>query len=63
MKNEPQPAPFVTVVTYGKEKRWNREEAISFFANAVLECDGSEKERYANVLAQLCLGNNYCSDE
>ena len=62
MKKSKVSAPFVTVRTYGQEKRWNREEAINFFANAVLECDGSEKERYANILAQLCLDSEYCDE-
>lgn len=63
MKKNETPSPFVTIRTYGQEKQWNREEAISYFATAVLECDGSEKERYANILAQLNLGSNYCYDE
>ena len=56
-------SPFVTVVCYGKTKRMNREEAIAFYAEGVLNCDGSEKARYANTLAQLCLGEDECSDE
>ena len=52
----------VTITCYGKTKEWNRKDAIKFYAEAVLVCDGSEKARYANILAELALGDAVCTD-
>ena len=54
----------VTVVCYGTSKEWdNRQEAISFYSVGVMMCDGAEKTRYANILAQLISGLAVCSDK
>ncbi|MBR0542432.1 MAG: hypothetical protein IJK26_09585 [Clostridia bacterium] len=52
----------VIIVCYGEEKTANRKEAIKQYAEYVLHSDGSEKCRYANILAQLCLGKARCTD-
>lgn len=54
----------VFTVCYGQKKEWkSREEALLEFSDAVLESDGREKSRYANVLAKLVLGMRVCADE
>lgn len=53
----------VAITCYGETKEWYRPEAIDYFSNAVLNCEGSEKDRYAKILAMLCQGENECSDE
>ncbi len=55
--------PVVEVTCYGKKKTWNRSEAIAFFTKGVLMCDGSERERYAKIIAGLEAGENKVSDE
>jgi len=52
----------VTVTCYGIEKQMERNEAIRFYSEGVLACDGSEKQRYANILAQLATGSKFCHD-
>lgn len=63
MAKNQTPDPFVTVITNGKTKIWNREEAIQHYATGVLQTDGSEMERYAIALADLCLGANEIYDD
>lgn len=53
----------VTVICYGQSKEWDRWEAIDFFTEGVAACDGSEKERYNNILLKLLTGETTCSDE
>lgn len=53
----------VTVICYGISKVWNRDEAIKFFSEGVRSCDGSEKERYANILTDLLSGCAVCFDD
>lgn len=54
----------VTTVCYGKKDTWlSREEAQAFFLKAMAGSDGSERERYANICIQLCMGMTECSDE
>lgn len=52
----------VTVTCYGITEQMERQKAIRFYSDGVLSCDGSEKERYANILAQLTSGLTVCSD-
>ena len=53
----------VTTICYGKKTVWkNREEAISFFREAMFMCDGSEAERYTRIFAELIAGKCICSD-
>ena len=41
------------------EDRW---QAVDFFKEGVMACDGSEKERYTNILLKLLAGETECSD-
>ena len=54
---------YAIVITYGKAKTMERDKAIQFYSQAVSACDGSEKERYSNVLASLLSGKKVCCDE
>lgn len=53
----------VTVFCHGKPEVWDRDEALDFFTKAVIACEGSEKGRYANILAQLKAGCSTCFDD
>lgn len=54
----------IITVCYGTQKTWeSREEAMSFFLEAMMSCDGSEKDRYCNIYMKLQLGLNYCTDK
>ena len=54
----------VTTICYGQREEWkNRETAMKFFLQGMLECDGSEKERYETILAKLMMGQKECSDD
>ena len=40
----------IITVCYGTQKTWeSREEAMSFFLEAMMSCDGSEKDRYCSL--------------
>ena len=54
----------VTTICYGKEKNWERRsDAVEFFMASVISCDGAERERYLNVLVDLELMKDVCTDE
>ena len=54
----------VITICYGQKQEWkSRNEAMLFFLQGILECDGSEKERYETILTKLMLGSKECSDE
>lgn len=54
----------VKITCYGQTQIWDaREDAIAFYAAGVEACDGSEKARYAMILAQLVSGEMECCDE
>ena len=54
----------VITICYGKKREWeNREDARAFFADGVLNSEGSEQRRYATILAKLEIGMYVCSDE
>ena len=53
----------VTTICYGQAKEWeNRWDAIDFFKEGVMACDGSEKDRYMTILLKLLAGETECSD-
>lgn len=53
----------VTTVCYGNVQEWDsRSEAKRYFLEALLNSDGSERERYSNVYVKLQLGYSYCTD-
>ena len=54
----------VTTICYGKEKKWERRiDAVEYFMCGVIECDGAERERYVNVLIDLELMKDVCTDK
>ena len=54
----------VKTICYNKEQVWDsREEAMQFFLDAMMGSDGSERERYAIILAKLKLGMEVCDDD
>ncbi len=54
----------VTTICYGRAKEWgNRWDAIDFFKEGVMECDGSERDRYTTILMKLLSGEEVCSDD
>lgn len=54
----------VKTICYGKETVWDsRDEAIAFYYNAMLNCDGSERERYRTIYTAMAAGESICSDE
>ena len=54
----------VKTICYNKEQEWDsREEAMKFFLDAMMESDGSERERYAIIFAKLKLGMEVCDDD
>lgn len=53
----------VTTVCYGKEEQWDdRAEAARSFLNAMMNSEGSERERYSNVYFEIIQGLNCCTD-
>ena len=53
----------VAITCYGETKNWRRSEAEAFFLQGMLECEGSEQARYANIYSQLVSGEKFCFDE
>ena len=54
----------VTTICYGQAREWdNRWDAIDFFMEGALACDGSEKDRYTTILLKLMAGETICPDE
>ena len=53
----------VTVRTYRKDEKMERSKAIAFFKDAVENCEGSERDRYVEVLMDLLEGKTFCSDK
>ena len=53
----------VTTICYGEKKEWDdRWEAVDFFKEGAMACDGSEKDRYTTILLKLLAGETTCSD-
>lgn len=53
----------VTITCYGKTSQMKRKQAIEFYTSCVLCSEGSERERYAKILAELIDNYKVCSDE
>ena len=53
----------VKIVCYGKEKEMTVKQAVQVYYGAFLCSEGSEKERYANILNDLAQGKKVCKDE
>lgn len=53
----------VTTICYGTRREWSdRAEAIAFFREGALTCDGSERSRYLDILMGLYCGLSLCID-
>lgn len=52
----------VVVTCYGKQKIWERKEAMEFFLEGMACCEGSERDRYVNIYYQLARGAKEARD-
>ena len=52
----------VKVVCYGSAKMCERQKAIDEFTTAILCCEGSERDRYCQILSQLRSGKKVATD-
>jgi hypothetical protein len=53
----------VTTICYGKAQEWNnRSDALKEFRTATMMCEGSECERYQNIVWKLENGFNVADD-
>ena len=53
----------VTVITYGQKQIWDsRAEAIAFYLEGMMNCEGAERDRYTNIYLALISGASVCSD-
>lgn len=53
----------VKTICYGKERIWDKkEDAIDFFVDCMLNSEGSERERYCNILSSLKANFKVCKD-
>ena len=54
----------VTTICYGETRKWNsHKEAFQFFFTCYLNSEGSERERYMNVLEDIYEEKDVCTDE
>ena len=54
----------VTTVCHGYKKVWDdREEAMVFFLEAMMNSDGAEHDRYSGIFLQIQNGLDFCTDE
>ena len=49
-------ADLVVVTCYGQSQIWERGKALEFFLDAMMGCEGSERDRYVNIYYQLARG-------
>ncbi len=53
----------VTTVCNGQKRVWDsREDARSYFLEAMMNSDGEEHDRYSGIYIQLQNGLSYCTD-
>ncbi len=53
----------VTTVCNGQKRVWDsREDARSYFLEAMMNSDGDEHDRYSGIYIQLQNGLSYCTD-
>ena len=53
----------VIVICYDKIEVWHeRKNAMGFYTDGMMECDGLESERYANIVAALSMGRDVAND-
>lgn len=55
---------YVKVICYGEERTFDdRQEAIDFYEDCVLNSEGAERDRYIEILNDLRSGKLVCSDK
>ena len=53
----------VITICHGQKREWaDRSEARKFFLNALMNSEGSERERYYSVYLKIVQGYSVCSD-
>lgn len=53
----------VVIECYGAESAWeSRSEAVAFYSEGALACEGSEADRYLNIVTGLMMGLSYVTD-
>lgn len=52
----------VTVKCYGNEKKMKRSDAIDFYLEGAIMCEGAERDRYFNIYIDLIFGEMCCCD-
>lgn len=52
----------VTIYCYNQKEVTTRQKAIKFYKKAVQCCEGSERDRYTNILMDLLDGMKICKD-
>ena len=54
----------VTVITYGQKQIWDsRAEAIAFYLEGMMNCEGAERDRCTNIYLALISGEKVCRNE
>lgn len=52
----------VEITCYNKTERRTRRDALRFYFEGMMACEGSERERYTNIYCQLRQGSMKCVD-
>lgn len=53
----------VTITCYGKVEKRRRDEAIAFYSEGIMCCEGSERDRYTSIVMGLQQGFKVVDDE
>lgn len=53
----------VTIICYDKSETRNREEAIEFYTEGMMCCEGSERDRYTSIVMGLQAGLKTVDDQ
>ena len=52
----------VIVVCYNEREHWDRQKAIAFYEEGMFACEGSEADRYKQVVRELKQGKKVACD-
>ena len=54
----------IIVICYGKKQIWDsRKNAVEFYLEGMMYCEGAERDRYTNIYLDLISGKSVCTDE
>lgn len=53
----------VVITVYGETKTYERKDAIRFFREGMLACEGSEQDRYCEITFDLQEGYKYIDND